>query len=216
MKTIQSHIVLTDIDGTTTKGGMMFGMRQVLVANDNDVKKYWVVPATEPDDDTILKAGDQVGQAGKFPKMIMIGAAKYTFPQTFEYNSGEVCRIKGNFYGADGRFYISRMCTILILVDDAPLGQELMISSETIEEQFYLADDSIVNGKSVSDIASLYGFGEYTILENEKELSLKVWLEEMRINDKIEFLSPYDILIWMENGMDTVTNTLERRIYLKS
>lgn len=216
MKTIQSHKVVTDIDGMTSKGGLMFGMRQVLVANDDDVKKYWVVPGTEVAEDTIVKAGDPVGLAGKFPKMIMIGAARYSFPKTFEYNSGGVCRIEGNFYGADGRFYIARVCTVLILVDGSPLGQELMLSSETIEQQFYLADDSIVTGKSVADSASLYGFRENEVSENEKALTLTEWLECMRANGEINFLSPYDVLIWMENDMDQLTNTLERRIHLRS
>lgn len=184
MKTIQSHKVITDIDGITMKGGLMFGMRQVLVASeDNDVKKYWVVPGTEIAEDLLVKAGDQVGLAGKLPHVIMLGAAKYTFPKTFEYNSGEVCRIEGNFYGADGRFYIARVCTILILVDGTPLGQELMLSSETIEEEFYIADDSIIDGKSVSDSASLYGFGENKVADEEKDL--KGWLEDKRINGEI-------------------------------
>ena len=216
MKTIQSHKVLTDIDGVTTKGGLMFGMRQVLVANDDDVKKYWVVPGSEVAEDVIVKAGDQVGLAGRLPHVIMLGAAKYTFPKTFEYNSGGVCRIEGNFYGSDGRYYIARACTILILVDGSPLGQELMLLSETIEEEFYVADDSILSGKKISNITSLYGFGENTVPDNEKEVTLTERLEEMRLNGEIEFLSPYDILIWMENDMDRLTNTLERRIYLRS
>ena len=194
----------------------MFGMRQVLVANDDDVKKYWVVPGTEVAEDTIVKAGDQLGLAGNLPHVIMLGAAKYTFPKKLEYNSGGVCRIEGNFYGSDGRFYIARMCTILILVDGSPLGQELMLSSETIEEQFYVADDSIIDGKSVSDFASLYGFRENEVADVEKDVTLTEWLEEMRINGEIDFLSPYDILIWLENDMDLLTNTLERRIYLRS
>ena len=216
MKTIQSHKVISDIDGMTSKGGLMFGMRQVLVANDNDVKKYWVVPGTEITEDLIVKAGGQLGLAGYLPHVIMLGAAKYTFPKKFEYNSGGVCRIEGNFYGADGRFYIARVCTVLILVDGTPLGQELMLSSETIEEQFYLANDSIIDGKSVADSASLYGYRENEVPENKKELTLTEWLEEMRMNSKINFLSPYDILIWLENDMDQLTNTLERRIYLRS
>jgi hypothetical protein len=144
----------------------------------------------------------------------MLGAAKYSFPKAFKYNSGEVCRIEGNFYGADERYYIARMSTILILVDGAPLGQNLMLSSETIEEQFYVADDSIVNGKFTFDIASLYGFGENEV--PDEEIDLREWLEDVRIRGKIEFLSPYDIMIRMENDMDRLTNTLERRIYLRS
>ena len=216
MITVQSHKVFTGIDGITTKGGLMYGMRQVLVASDDEVKKYWVVPGTEIAEDTIVKAGDQVGCAGRLPQMIMVGAAKYFSPKTFEYNSGGVCRIEGNFYGADGRFYLARVCTVLILVDGAPLGQELMLSSETIEEQFYVADESIIDSKSLDDIASLYGFGENTLPENEKDLTLTEWLEDKRLNGDIDFLSPYDILIWLENDMDRLTNTLERRIYLRS
>lgn len=192
----------------------MFGMRQVLVANAEDVKKYWVVPGTEVAEDSFVKAGDQLGLAGNLPQMIMLGAAKYSFPKTFEYNSGEVCRIEGSFYGADGRFYIARVCNVLLLVDGAPLGQELMLSSETIEEEFYAADHSIVNGMKISNITSLYGFGENENAVEEKDLA--EWLEDMRINGEIEFLSPYDILIWLENDMDRLTNTLERRIYFRS
>lgn len=216
MQTIQSGNVLSDIDGMTTKGALMFGMQEVLVASDDDVKKYWVVPGTEPDDDTVVKAGESIGASGRLPKMIMIGAAKYYFPKVIYFNAGDVCRIEANFFGADGKYYIARLCSVIILQDGFSIGRKCMLTSDTVEQQFYVADEFILDGKSAHDIASLYGFREHEIPLDEKDYTLTKWLEVLRINNEIKFLSPYDILIWMESNMDRLTNTLEKRIYLRS
>ena len=61
-----------------------------------------------------------------------------------------------------------------------------MLSCEVLEQQFQAADDSIIDGKYVSDIASSYGLGENTLPENEK---VWLWQNGWKICGSIERLN---------------------------
>ena len=215
--TIQPINIKTEIDGVATKGMLAFGMQAVIVENDdNDIIRYWVISGTEVAEGTVVKEGDVLGLPGRLPEMLMVGPAKYTFPKTFQIYSGGLIKIEGIFYGSDGNFYIARLCTVAILQDDDSVDRELCLRCESVEQEFYSADESIIKGKTVSNVISLYGFKEEEILDDEKDLPLHNWLENKRSIGQLYFMCPYEFLLWMEVDMNNLSDVLIKRVFHQS
>ena len=199
-------------------GILRFGMRQMIVIyGDEEVRKYWVMRMSEEIVDGMeVKAGDALGWQGWLPQVIGIGAPRVVFPKSVEYNSGETAMIEGYFFGNDGKYYIGRHCSLLLLLDGYCYGAKYILNHETVELDMYIADASIIFGKNLESITSLYGFRENEIpVDNYEDVNVMKWLEEMRIGGKLDWLSPYNILVEFENSMDILSNSLEDRIYLR-
>lgn len=215
MKKLSLKNVCSEINGIISWGCIQFSMRQLIVTrSDEEVERYWVMRLSEEFEDGMeVKAGDKLGWQGCIPQVIMISAPRVIFPKTIKFNCGESAMIEGYFWGDDGKYYIGRMCSLLLLLDGYAHEEKYFLSHETIEQDFYMADGSIILGKNVEDIASLHGFRENEIPVVDEDTNLVKWLEEMRLKGKINFLSPYDILLEFEKHMERLVNALEHRIY---
>src|SRR4051812_43528360 len=98
---IQPINITTENHGVVNKGMFLHCMRAVIVENDDkDILRYFVLAGTEADEGTFVNQGDVLGLPGSLPEMLMIGAAKYKFPKTFQINSGGLIKIEGTFYGS--------------------------------------------------------------------------------------------------------------------
>lgn len=215
--TIQPTNITTDIHGIATKGMLFCGMRAVIIENDDkDILRYFVKAGTEIDEGTVVKKGDVLGKPGRFPEMLMIGAVKYSFPKKFQLNSGGLIKLEANLYGSDGKYYIARICAVAILQEDETFEIELGLDSEIVEQLFYAADETIIDGKTVSNVTSLYGIREEEIREDEKDWPLSSWLESKSSIGKIFFWCPYEQLLWLEGDLNNLTDVLFKRIFHQS
>ncbi|MBP6533347.1 MAG: hypothetical protein KA285_08680 [Bacteroidia bacterium] len=215
---IQPEKIVTEISGVVSKGMQAFGMQALIVQNEDPalVFRYFVRAGTEVDEGALVKEGDVLGQPGDFPEMLMIGSANYTFPKTFQISSEGVIKVEGVFFGSDGNFYIARRCSIAILKVDESLELGMGLESELIEEGLYSTDQSVIAGKTVSNVTSQYGIREEEILEEEKDLPLLDWLEKKRNLGELFFWCPYEQLLWMEVEMNNLIDVLEQRMFLRS
>lgn len=211
---IQPEKIVTEISGVVTKGMHAFGMQAIIVQNEDPSLsfRYFVRAGTEVGEGALVKEGDVLGQPGDFPEMLMIGSANYTFPKTFQISSEGVIKVEGVFFGSDGNFYIARLCSIAILKEDESLEMGMGLESELIEEGLYSTDQSVIAGKTVSNVTSQYGIREEEILEEEKDLPLLDWLEKKRNLGELFFWCPYEQLLWMEIDLNNLINVLENRI----
>ena len=190
MKKLSLDDVCSEINGVLCWGIMRFGMRLMIVSDDvkDIVKRYWVMIHSEKIMNGMpVKAGDPLGWQGRMPKVIMIGAPRVIFPKTVEYLSGETVIIESCFFVADGKYYIGRLCSLLLLLDGYNFGSKYILTQETVELDFYMADGSMIHGRNIENITSLYGFRENEIPDFVEEgVNLWKWLEEMRMNNKIK------------------------------
>ena len=214
---IQPTTITTEIDGVTSFGMLAFGMRAVIVEKDDSViLRYFVREGSEVKEGTIVKEGDVIGLPGRLPEMLMIGGARYTIPRIFKLNSGSLVKMEVNFYGSDGRYYIARLCNVVILQEDETFGMELGLDGELVEQDLYAADESVISGKTVINVTALYGIREEEIKENEKDLPLSDWLEKKRNLGELFFWSPYEQLLWLEVDMNNLIHELEKRMFHRS
>ena len=185
-------------------------MRSIIVENDSEQKMYWMKPGTEIADGTMVSAGDCLGIEGDIPLLITVGALRYKYPKIIPIKSNVLCVIEGDCFGADGRYYILRI-RIMLRENGAEYGDQYYLEQETLEENFYRADDSILTGKNISKITSMYGFHENEIPSGMDDTPLHQWLEDMRQQKRIQFNSPYDILNEFHYGFDNYKLVFERR-----
>ena len=52
-------------------------------------------------------------------------------------------------------------------------------------------------------------------MNTDCEIPATKWLEAMRKKEKIKFYNPFDLLLWLHEDMDMLTDVLERRILMK-
>ena len=202
--------VITEISGKACWAGFHYGMRSIIVENDSEQKMYWMKPGTEIADGTMVSAGDCLGMEGDIPMLIMVGAPRYKYPKIIPIKSNVLCVIEGDCFGADGRYYILRI-RIMLRENGAEYGDQYYLEQETLEENFYRADDSILSGRKISNIASLYGFHENEISSGEDDTPLQIWLENMCQQRRITFTCPYDILSFLHNRFDNFKQVFERK-----
>ena len=210
MEKDKSRKVFTEIAGKASWAGVEHGMRMMSVENDSEFRKYWMRPGSEIPDGTHVQVGDQLGLEGDIPMVILIGALRYKFSKKIPIKSHALYTIEGDCLGADGRYYILRM-RFMLRENGEEYGDQYYLEQETLEETFYRADDSILAGRKISTVASLYGFHENEIPSFLDETPLHEWLEGMHQQKRIQFNSPYDILNCLHYRFDNFKLVFERR-----
>lgn len=211
MENNTSKKVFTEIAGKAYWSGFNLNMRQIIVDNDPEFRKYWVRPGSEIQDGTLVSVGDQLGFEGDMPMVLMLGPLRYSCPKEIPNKSKALYSVDGDFFGADGNFYTLKI-RYTLTENGEEFGDPYYLEKEMKEEDFFHADDSILNGKTIENISTVYGIRENETPAVANDLPLKEWLESIRRLGKIPFICPYQILNGFEHEIDDFTRALEKKM----